>query len=79
MEEVVEMIEEKIAEIFEGIENGKKESLEKLKRLKEYLQDICEFLSFVEDGDTIESIKKKLESLGENYEKLLLENFRAVG
>ncbi len=79
MEEIAEIIEEKLMEIFEGIEKGSEESLEKLKKLKNYLEDLCEFLSFVDDEDTIESLKKKFEEMDKNFERVLLENVRAVG
>lgn len=79
MEEIAEIIEEKLMEIFEGIEKGSEEALEKLKKLKNYLEDLCEFLSFVDDEDTIESLKKKFEEMDKNFERVLLENVRAVG
>ncbi|MCD6384043.1 MAG: hypothetical protein J7L88_06240 [Thermoplasmata archaeon] len=75
----METIEGVLVDLLSRIENGDKEALNELKELAQYLKMLLPAIDVIENVDTPEELMKALEKLGEKYEAVLLDVFKAVG
>ncbi len=79
MADIYDAIEEKIMDILARIDDGDERALEELKKMKKYFEEIADFMSVIEDGDTIESVKKKFDKLSEKFDEFLMDVVKVVG
>ncbi len=79
MDDIIQKVEEKIIELLDKIDEGNKEALEELKKLKKAVHNLDEFMSFVQDGDTIESIENKMNVIEKKFDEFLMELNKVVG
>jgi|GEM_PF-1361475 len=72
------MIEEIIKTIDQAFE-GDIRAMEELKEITAFVKEVLPILETIEKLDGPEEIKNALQKMADDYERLLLEVFRAVG
>ncbi len=77
--EIYDEIEEKIMDLLARIDDGDEKALEELKKMKRYFEEIADFMSVIEDNDTIESVKNKFERLSKKFDQFLMSVVKVVG
>lgn len=70
---------EGIIERLERAVEGDKRAIEELKDILAFVKEIFPILEVFEDIEEPEDVKGALQRLADDYEKILLEVFRAVG
>ena len=79
MEEVVQKLEERIIDLLSRMDDGDEKALEELKTLKKAVNNLNEFMSFVDDDDTMDTVKKKMYLLEKKFDEFLMDLNKVVG
>ena len=79
MSSIYDEIEERIMDLLTRIDDGDKNALEEIKKMKKYFEELTDFLSIIDDGDTIESVKEKFERMSEKFDEFLMSVVKVVG
>jgi len=79
VEDLFDSLEEFILDLLARIDDGDEKALEDLKRMKVYIGDLADVLSVIDDEDTIEDFKKKLDKLSEKFDEFLMDVVRVTG
>ncbi len=79
MEEVVQKLEERIIDLLSRMDDGDEKALEELKSLKRAVNNLNEFMSFVDDDDTMDTVKKKMDLLEKKFDEFLMDLNKVVG
>ena len=79
MEEVVQKLEERIIDLLSRMDEGEEKALEELKSLKKAVNNLNEFMSFVDDDDTMDTVKRKMDLLEKKFDEFLMDLNKVVG
>ena len=79
MEEAVQKLEERIIELLSEMDEGSEKALEELKSLKKAVNNLNEFMSFIDESDTLETIRGKMEILEKKFDEFLMDLNKVVG
>ncbi len=79
VEDLFDSLEEFILDLLARIDDGDEKALEDLKKVKVYIGDLADVLSVIDDEDTIEDFKKKLDKLSEKFDEFLMDVVRVTG
>ena len=79
LQNLFDEIEETIIDLLARIDEGDKKALEELKKVKIYFEDITEILSTMDEDETIETVKRKFDTLSKKFDKFLIDIVRVVG
>ncbi len=79
MDEIIQKFEEKILDLISRMDEGDENALEELKEMKKAVNNLGEFMSFIDDNDTLETINSKLDLLEKKFDEFLMELNHVVG
>jgi len=79
VDELFDSIEEQLLDILARIDDGDEEALEDLKKIKVYIKDLADVLSIIDEDDTIEDFKKKLDVLSKKFDEFLMDIIKVTG
>jgi|GEM_PF-1664680 len=79
LQNLFDEIEETIIDLLARIDEGDEKALEELKKVKIYFEDITEILSTMDEDETIETVKRKFDTLSKKFDKFLIDIVRVVG
>lgn len=74
----IPVIEEMLRILDRAVE-GDREALEELKEITAWIKELLPVLEIIEGLDGPEEIRQALQRVSDDYERLLLDVFRAVG
>ena len=79
MSDLYDDIEEKITDLLARTDEGDEKALEELKKMKKYIVEMADFLSVINDNDTIDDVKNKFDKLSEKFDEFLMTVMKVVG
>ncbi len=79
MEDLFDSIEETLLDLLARVDDGDEEALEELKKFKRYIVDLADVLSIIEEKDTVDDFKKKLDILSKKFDEFLMDIVHVVG
>lgn len=79
MHEVIEKAEDYLLELIARIDDGDENALQELKNMKRYLAELNSVLDLIDEKDTMEDIREKLNLIEKRFEGLLMDLNLVVG
>ncbi len=79
MEDLFDSIEETLLDLLARVDDGDEKALDELKKFKRYIVDLADVLSIIEDKDTVDDFKKKLDVLSKKFDDFLMDIVHVVG
>ncbi len=79
MEEAIEKIEDYLLDLVSRIDSGDESALKEIKAVKRAVADLNDILSFVDENDSIESLRKKMDEMEKKFDEFMMELAKVVG
>ena len=79
MDETLQKLEERIIDLLSRMDEGDEKALEELKELKKAVRNINEFMSFIDESDTLQTIGMKMDLLEKKFDEFLMDLNKVVG
>lgn len=79
MHEVIEKAEDYLLGLIARIDEGDENALLELKNMKRYMAELNSILDLIDEKDTMEDIKEKLNHIEKRFEGLLMDLNLVVG
>lgn len=79
MEEAIEKIEDYLLDLVSRIDSGDESALSEVKAVKKAVADLNEILSFVDEKDSIDSLRKKMDEMEKKFDEFMMELVKVVG